>query len=467
MKAGTMIRNFAAAVALLMAGEAGYVAVAHAQSNNQPGTMEELLRRVQEGRVRDAEANRQREAEFRQRQSEQRNLINAAQAEVATLNRRSDEMEATFQKNEIDLTNLQNQLTERLGAFGELFGVVRQIAGDTRGQVEQSLISAQLPGRAAPLGELAQTTDLPEMSELQQLWYTLQQEAVEQGKVVKFNANVTRVDGSEAQETVVRVGPFVAMSGGRFLQYMAATGKLQELPRQPAGDFTSAASSLESAAPGTRVDAPIDPSRGAILGLLIQTATFMERVDQGGLIGYITMILGALGAILAIERIISLTLIGGKVKAQVKDSTPRNDNPLGRVMQAYHENKNVDTETLELKLDEAVVRELPKLERGLSTLKVIAAVAPLLGLLGTVTGMIQTFQVITLFGAGDPKLMAGGISQALVTTVQGLVVAIPILLLHSIASGRSKAIVETLEGQAAGLVAEHAEAEEGKHARTA
>ena len=113
--------------------------------------------------------------------------------------------------------------------------------------------------------------------------------------------------------------------------------------------------------------------------------------------------------------------------------------------------------TLELKLAEAVLSEPPKLEQGLTLLKIIAAVAPLMGLLGTVTGMIITFQAITIFGAGDPKAMAGGISSALVTTVLGLLVAIPTVLLHTVVNGRSQRIIHVLNEQATGIVAEHSE----------
>jgi biopolymer transport protein ExbB len=117
----------------------------------------------------------------------------------------------------------------------------------------------------------------------------------------------------------------------------------------------------------------------------------------------------------------------------------------------------VDVETLELKLDEAILKNTPALERFLTMIKVLAVVAPLLGLLGTVTGMINTFQAITLFGTGDPKLMANGISQALVTTMEGLWVAIPLTFLHALVASRSRSIINTLEEQAAGIVAVHAE----------
>ena len=126
-------------------------------------------------------------------------------------------------------------------------------------------------------------------------------------------------------------------------------------------------------------------------------------------------------------------------------------------MQMYAGDRDADMETLQLKLDYAVIKEVPKLEGALNIVKVLAAVAPLMGLLGTVIGMIVTFQAITLFGTGDPKLMAGGISQALVTTVLGLIAAIPLLLLHAFAANASRRVSQVLEEQSAGMVAEYAE----------
>jgi len=203
----------------------------------------------------------------------------------------------------------------------------------------------------------------------------------------------------------------------------------------------------------------LDVTSGQLLALLLETPNLGERVQQGGIVGYVIISLGILGILLALERMIMLGLAGRKVKAQLKrgSESPSSDNALGRVLQIYQKNQQADTETLELKLGEAILKETPSLQRGILFIKVISVVSPLLGLLGTVTGMIQTFQAITLFGAGDPTIMAGGISQALMTTVLGLCVAIPTVLLHTIVSGRSRMIVQVLQEQSAGLVAEQSE----------
>jgi biopolymer transport protein ExbB len=426
----------------------------------QAQTLDQLLRQVRQGRLRDQQEFRQREADFRARRAEQQRILRETEAALAREERRSDELEATFQENERELAALEQQLTERLGEFGEVLGVVRQVAGDTRANLNQSMISAQFPGRQDRLEPLTSSRELPTAEQLAELWYVLQQEMTEQGRIVEFSAPVTRLDGRPDDMRVIRVGPFTAISktDGRYLKFEADTGELEYLPRQPAARFRDAANRLRGADPGEVVSAALDPSSGAILGLLVQTPDLIERVQQGRQVGYIIIALGSVGILLALQRIMSLTMVSGAVKAQMRNTdNPKKGNPLGRVLLAYEENKKADVETLELKLDDAILKELPKLEWGLNTIKVMAAVSPLLGLLGTVTGMIIVFQQITLFGTGDPRMMAGGISQALVTTVLGLTFAIPLLLLHSLASGRAKSVAQVLEEQSAGIVAAHAE----------
>jgi biopolymer transport protein ExbB len=425
-------------------------------------SLDELLREVQAGRAQEQELNRRREEEFRRRKAEQQALLSQAEAERARLEARSAELERVFQENERALAVLDEQLRGRLGSLGELFGVVRQVAGDTRSVVEGSIASAEHPGRAAPLDAIAQSRKLPTIEQLEDLWYRLQHEMTEAGKVVRFRAPVVLPDGSHEEREVVRIGVFSAISDGEFLVYQApkegeSEGSLALMPRQPGSRFLRAADDFAEARDG-REDAPIDPSKGSILGLLVQAPTARERIDQGGPVGYTIIVLGIAGGAVAVWRFFALTAVGRRVAAQAKQQHGGADNPLGRLMQVYEANPGVDTETLELRLDEAVMRELPPLERGLTTIRVISVVAPLLGLLGTVTGMIKTFQVITLFGTGDPKMMAAGIAEALVTTMLGLIVAIPLTFLHSLVSDRSKAVTEVLDEQAAGMIARRAEA---------
>ena len=436
-------------------------AQAAAEAPPKADNMQQLLDLVRRGGRAENSANKKREAEFRADKANQKKLLTIALQEKDQEEIRSEELEAIFEDNELEIPRLQEQLRNRLGTLGELFGVFRQVAGDTRGFVEGSLVSAQLPGRAEFLSEFAQSKDLPAVEELEKLWFYLQQEIIEGGKVVRFDAKVQTPDGEEVETEVLRVGPFTAIADGQFLDYKQETGKLVVLPRQPGSAHPGNAADLMAATDGI-VRFSIDPTRGSLLASLVQTPDMMERFDQGGPVGLLIAILGTIGILIAIWRFIYLFGVGSKMRAQQSSDTPDPSNPLGRILQAYAEHKDADVETLELKLDEAILREVPKLEAGNTLIKTLGAVAPLMGLLGTVTGMIKTFQSIQLFGTGDPKLMAGGISTALVTTVLGLCAAIPLLLLHSLVAGRSKAMVQVLEEQSAGLVAERAEQESKK-----
>ena len=418
--------------------------------------LDQLLQDVRKTRGIESEENTQRLKRFKDNRAEQARLLAEAKKEMEVTEARSDELKALYDDNEVKLVELDDKLTERMGALGEMFGIVRLVAGDARGSLESSLVSSQIPDRSLFLSELAERKELPVTEELDKLWKLLLEEMIESGKVVTYDASTINVDGKEEVQPVTRVGVFTAVTGGKFLNYLPETGRLVELGRQPAGRFQSMASDLEAADTGM-VAMAVDPSRGAIMALLVQAPSYLERIQQGGVIGIIILVLGGAGLLIVIWRFVVLTRIGRAIRKQLKSSEPNEGNPLGRVMKTYFDDQEQDTETLELKLDEAILKETPRIEYGLSFIKILAAIAPLLGLLGTVTGMIQTFQAITLFGTGDPKLMAGGISTALITTVMGLVVAIPLVLLHSYLNGKSNALVQVLDEQSIGLVARHAE----------
>lgn len=426
------------------------------QATERVQSLGELLERVRAGWRGERAADQQREAKFREARGGQQRLLDESLATLGAEEAKSVRLEQSFEANEIELARLEEALQERLGVLGELFGVVRQVAGDTRGNVESSIVSAQLKGRVPFLESLGKTTRLPSIESLEKLWYTLTEEMTESGRVVRFPTTVVSADGKEAQQEVIRVGTFNAISDGVYLAWQPETGKLTELGRQPPASYLATVSRFEQATTGMQAFA-IDPSRGSILSMLVQTPGARERIAQGGIVGYVILSLGALGGTLAIIRWLLTAIAARKVAAQKGNSEPAEGNPLGRVLAIYHANRDVNVETLELKLDEAILRESSKLERFLWALKVVGVIAPLLGLLGTVTGMIRTFQLITLFGTGDPKMMASGISEALVTTMLGLCVAIPMVLLHALVASSSRSIVDILNEQAAGLIARQAE----------
>jgi biopolymer transport protein ExbB len=428
--------------------------LAYAQS------LDELARIVREAANSEAQINQEREAEFLKDRNNQRNLLGQARQELANENTRSDRLRVEYDQNERALAELETTLAERMGNLGELFGVVRQSSGDIQAALDDSMVSAQMPGRTQFLSDLAQRRELPTVPELRHLWSAMVTEIAESGKVVRFNAPVERTNGEKQNLDVIRVGVFNAVSEGQFLDWDTSKSRenLIELARQPASRFKSMAADLQSSPPGEPVPMSVDFTRGQILRAVVQSKTPIERVkEDGGVVGYVIIGVGMFGLLLCLWKAFSLYTTGSRISRQLKREAADKKNPLGRVMSVYTDNPDTDIETLELKLDEAILRETAPIETGLSFIKVLYVVAPLLGLLGTVVGMIATFQMITLFGTGDPRMMAGGISTALVTTVLGLVVAIPLTLLHSFLQGKAKSLIQVLEEQAAGIIARLAE----------
>ncbi len=427
--------------------------------------LDDLLKQVEAGRQKDAKENARRIEAFRKDKANQARKLKEMKAERVRQEAISKERETRFDQNEQEIIQLQKTLRERLGSLKELFGVLQQAAGQASGDFQASMTNVQFPDRIQFLDALAkkmgESDRLASIEEIERLWFELQREMTESGKVVRFDTNIITAGGEDVQRTVVRVGVFNAISGGKYLNYNPDTGRLSELARQPQKRYLDKVEKLEDLQSGQTAFG-LDPSRGQLLSLLVRAPSLEERLEQGGIVGYIVLSLGAIALLFAAYRLTWLTIVGAKIRAQVKNPDKPGNNPLGRVLKVYAENRDDNVEALELRLGEAVMKEVPRFQSGLMFMKIIAVIAPLMGLLGTVTGMIITFQQITLFGTGDPQMMAGGISQALMTTVQGLVVAIPTVFLHTLMSSRAKVLTQILEEQAVGMVAEQAERKAGK-----
>ena len=413
-----------------------------------------LLQSIRDTRSAEQAAMQAREQQFLRERDQQQQRLAQARARLAQAQARADQLDAQFKAQGEQLAALREELTQRSGNLGELFGVVRQSAGDTLGQWQGSQLNSRFPERRDELEALAQSSRIPSVEALEQFWYRLQQDMTASGEVARISASVVDRQGRSAATPVVLVGPFVALSEPGYLLYQPESNSLQLAARQPGGsglvaDFLAPREAL--------ADILIDPARGQVIAQLQRTPDLLTRVSQGGIVGYVIVALGVLGVLLALARLIWLQRVQRGVDRQIDDlDALRSDNPLGRVLSVIGSKPRLEAlDTLELKLDEAILRETPALERWQGLIKLLAAVAPLLGLLGTVTGMIVTFQAITQYGSGDPKLMADGISQALVTTVLGLLAAIPLLFLHTLVVARSKALVQLLEQQSAGLIALH------------
>ncbi|MEL7448894.1 MAG: MotA/TolQ/ExbB proton channel family protein [Pseudomonadota bacterium] len=423
----------AAASTLLLAGNAAA----------SPEELDALVQKVREEARLEAAHDQERVQRFLNENQSRRDLLEAARKELAAANRRADGLRSTYEDNERTLTRYEGELQERAGDLNDLFAIVRQTALNAAGVMDTSLVAAEQAERSSFLRDLGKGEKPATIAEIKELWTTVLNEVSESGKVVRFDATVIKPQGDEARQPVTRAGVFTAVSNGAFLRYLPESGKLVELSRQPPPRFQRLAADLENASSGVHAMA-LDPSKGAILSLMVQSPDLKERLRQGGGIGYLILVLGAIGMLIILQRAIGLFLARRSIDKQAASDEFNSKNPLGRLQYIANEMTDDNVDNITLLIDEQMAEESSLLNRGLPTVAVLAAVSPLLGLLGTVTGMIETFQSITLFGTGDPKLMSGGISQALITTQLGLSVAIPLVLFHSLLAGRANRLVEML-----------------------
>lgn len=422
------------------------------------GALDDLLEDLSAQSGVEAARDKARERRFSASLSEQKKLLGEAKAEVAKQEDVRDRLKTEFDKNEVELGELSEVLSRRTGDLGELFGVFRQTAGDAQSTLFDSLASAERPSRKQEVAVLAEMKEVPRIEDMEKLWGLMLDEIVQSAKVTRFEADIVKPSGDHYSAPVTRIGSFNVVTGDTYLNYLPESEQLVEFARQPGGSVRGSASDLSGATAGDTIGFAIDPSRGVLLGMLVQAPNLMERIAQGKEVGYAIIVVLIIGLMVVARRLIVLAKMQAGMKKQLADMKQASvENPLGRALNAFYENRHLSVDVVTRKLDEVIVKDVAEIRRGLPLVKVLAAVAPLMGLLGTVTGMIGTFQAITLFGTGDPKLMAGGISQALVTTVLGLVAAIPLLLSHSLLSTRAQSLTKILAEQAAGMVATQAE----------
>ena len=429
-----------------------------------PSNPQELLEVVRRGQYADTQEQRDREARFRNEKNKQAKMLSDAKAERARLEKEAAQLEQKFEANEALLVVAEEQLRERLGSLNEIFGHLAGNTTEARNIMEQSLTAAQFgkdrENFMTRLGsKMNEGIKLASIEELETLWYELQREINASGEVVKFTADVISTDGNVESREVVRVGNFNVVSDGQYLSYSPSRGMYSELPSQPAGRYTSTTSDIlsEGSFPVQFAVDPTGPQGGSLLQSLISMPSTAERMTLGGPVGTIIMVIGVLATLLFFWRFYELWGMRAGVRAQAGSETLSDDNALGRILKIAEEDKNADTETLELKMAEQILKERPTIEGLNWVLKIVSVVAPLMGLFGTIIGMIETFTMITLFGTGDPKTMAEGISIALVTTWLGLMVAIPMTFMAAILSNYSKGILETIEEQSIGMAAERSE----------
>jgi biopolymer transport protein ExbB len=429
-----------------------------------PSNPQELLEVVRQGQFADTRAQRNRESRFRNEKNKQAKFLADAKKERARLEREAARLEVKFESNEALLVVAEEQLRERLGSLNEIFGHLAGTSTEARQVFETSITAAQFgKDREEFLTNLGKKMSvgiqLASIAELEQLWFELQREINAGGEVAKFTTDVITIDGTVESREVVRVGNFNAVSDGQYLSYAPSRGMYQELPSQPAGRYTGTTSDILEADsfPSQFAIDPTGPQGGSLLASLISMPSTLERLTLGGPVGTILMVIGVLSTILFVWRFNSLWGLRAGVRSQAESSTLSDDNALGRILKIAEDDKDSSTETLELKMAEQILKERPAIEGLNWVLKIVSVVAPLMGLFGTIIGMIETFTMITLFGTGDPKTMASGISVALVTTWLGLMVAIPTTFMYATVNNFSKGILGTIEESSTGMAAKRSE----------
>jgi biopolymer transport protein ExbB len=442
-------------VAVALAGQLALVRGATAVE-----TLQELLEQTRQARAAEQQINAEREKEFTAARDRQAQLMREAVSKRDAAEARSQQLSSQYDANETRINELRALLKSREGNLGELFGVTRQVAGDVATVISQSIISAQYQDREEFLRKMAGAKDLPSIVELERLWFEMQREMTETATVARVALPVARADGTSAERTVLRIGPFIASTEGEFLGYLPGTKAYTVLSRQPPSAFGKSAEKLQEAQSGyTR--SVVDPARGVLLGMYVERPNVVERIHKGEAVGYVIIVVGVVGALLALGQLFYLIQVRSKVSWQLKNlDRPTSTNPLGRVLLAFKGDQSrieEATEVAELRISEAVLREVPKLERFQAFLRLAVAAGPLLGLIGTVIGMIITFQSITESGSSDPKLMATGIGQAMIATVLGLGIAIPLLFVNAGLASLSRSVVQILDEQSTGILAESIE----------
>ena len=338
------------------------------------------------------------------------------------------------------LTDLEEKLQIKIGVLGELFGVTRQFAGELAASSENSVVFYEFPNRLEALKEISKIK-VHNLDELEQLWIAYFDEIVAGGEIKKIDTIITDPDGESFDGQVIRYGLFSASYNNKFVTPASSLNSFKLLAKQPESNITR--SLKKHARADDYKEVAIDPTRGFLLSLYLDKPGWFQRIAQGKLIGFIIILIGLIGTAFSLFKIYKLREYSEEV----------NDNSSGVISEMTKSLKSGDSrDSKENIIDEIIINYTGTLEWGSNWIKFFAAVAPLLGLLGTVIGMIETFQAITLFGTGDPKQMAGGISQALVTTMLGLIVAAPLLGMYTYISEKTTSILQIIEEKASYLL---------------
>ena len=394
--------------------------------------------------------------------------LEAHQSVLETELRRLDEQQDSARRNR---ERLQEQWSREEIAFRELSGNIRVAARDLESLLRSSPLTATKPERLTHVSAILQEGYFPDLEDIGRLADAALDEFLRTGQITVRRGDFGGRDGRDVTGDIIHFGRFTtAFRGDDELGFLLWNPESQRLVAMSVPVQSRIRNRLADYLAGDSGQVPIDLSGGSALRQIARKPTLLEQLEQGGAIVYPLLVLAVVALLVVVWKLLHLQRVHAntdRIMVPINEEASRgnwqrcaelvNDavcrrSPVARVVRAGLDVRHESREIQESVLQEAMLHELPLLQRGLAMLAVFAAVAPLLGLLGTVTGMIETFRVITLHGTGDPKLMSGGISEALVTTEVGLAIAIPVMLCHTWLKRRVDHVVGDMEEQAVHLV---------------
>ncbi|WP_392340082.1 MotA/TolQ/ExbB proton channel family protein [Moritella marina] len=414
--------------------------------------LDELLKQVKQSNVAETQIDNAALTRFKANLTTQKaNLAKQTQRNKALQQKMAQLQEAIAGNNKLILAKRKLANSEK-SDLDKVFSEFRGASQDLRGQLNKSPLSATLSGRSTQLSPYSEANYEPDLAAIKNLWLLFTEQMVASSKVTITNTAVTMADGSKDTLAVTQIAGFTAFTAQGPLLYQPASESYQLLPSNSA-DISARIAGFSQPQAGF-VSTLIDPSAGGLLQRATEEHVWWQIFSDAGVIGFIIVAVGVIGMVIGLFRLWVLSGEAKQIKAQKQNLDKLTENSLGRIVGVADRHENSNADELARFLDEAILAELPACRKGLGSLAVLATIAPLLGLLGTVAGMIETFQAITAYGNSDPQVLSSGISQALLTTKFGLIAAVPLMLLHSLLTSKSDSIVHVIEHQSAGLLAQ-------------
>ena len=393
--------------------------------------------------------------------------IGKAQAAIEKLNAELQVKSDRIAELSAGNAELDQALSQGQTELDELSGAVRVAAGNLNALLKASSYTVGRPERLERLKPILDTGRFPGIDEMKTVADLFLEEMALNGGIDLRVTPFVSDTGETVESQVLSLGGFTSayrLAGvPGFLSYSQDANRLYALAASPSRTIRK---TLDRYMDGKTDSVFIDISRGGALKQLTHKQSLADQIEKGGMLVWPILALGVFAVIIGIERVLFLGKVHSntdKVMGRVNELAAlgawegchnmvgKRKIPVYNVLRAGLNARKENRETLESILQESILKEMPKLERFLPMLNIMGAVAPLLGLLGTVTGMISTFHVITLYGTGDPRMMSGGISTALVTTMLGLAVAIPIMLLYTFLCRRVEHVIGDMEEKAVAL----------------